>query len=154
MHADSVIVDGQRVSAKLFIVPSSSKPRSKELCFRSPNAGLKLELRADYDRGQADLHDELGGMDISFSVAESAEAEPVQQVQHMHVFCRSISPMCTCPVVFDPPAANATWVVRVKFSKALDSAICNQPACHLEHKIIEMDHCKEQTSAQLPSVGF
>lgn len=122
VQSGSTIIDGRCVCLKLFVKPSSAKPRSKDLCFRSPHAGLKLELRADYV--QDDCQDvtvpDLGCMDVIFSV-EGDKGGAVQHVEHAHVFDRSTSPVCACPLVFDPPAPEKTWIVRVRLTPASDS---------------------------------
>jgi hypothetical protein len=72
-----------------------------------------MEVRADFaERGIEVDDDELGAMNITFSV----EAESHQMVSHLHVFSRAKAPLAICPVVFDPPALERTWIVRVQLT--------------------------------------
>jgi hypothetical protein len=105
-----------------------------------------MELRADYAEPDASLEDELGCMDVIFSV----EAERLQEVHHSHVFCRSKSPLCTCPVVFDPPAAGMTWIVRVLLIPAHDTTEPDDAVRYIESKLmdIEADSEAEDTQSQ------
>lgn len=119
VHSDSIVVRDRRVVVKLFIVPGSTKPRAKELCFRSPNAGLKLELRASYAEASHEIEEDLGSMSITFSV----EGDTVQEAHHSHFFSLDQSPLCACPFIFNPPAANMAWIVRVKLTPGDDVAL-------------------------------
>jgi hypothetical protein len=126
----TLMVHERKILAKLHVYPCAMKQRSKDLCFRSPNAGLKLELRARYADGE---EEELGNMDIVFSV----EADSFQEVFHTHSFS-SDSPLCTCPVIFDPQDEKTNWVVRVKLIPAQSNLLSPQAMCELGRRLSEL----------------
>lgn len=128
----TVIIDDRKVSVKLHIHPVALKQRCKDICFRSPNAGLKVELRAQY--ADADAKDELGRMDIAFSV----EADTLQEAYQSHDFSSSTSPLCTCPVIFTPPEANLNWTVRVKLMPSQSGIFSEQAKCELQRRLSEI----------------
>jgi len=124
VQSGSVVVNGQRVPLKLFVSPCPNRQMSKNLCFRSPKARLKLELRVDYDHLNGEpLGEGLGRIDIIFSV----EGETLQQVKHIHDFAKA--PLCTCPVIFDPPPANTTWVVQSQLTPVTGSVSSPDVGC-------------------------
>lgn len=120
VQSSSVIICGQSAPVKLFVSPCPTKPMSRNLCFRSPKARLKLELRVDFEqRGGKQLDDEIGCIDIIFTVDSISLKEGVcQQVMHKHNFGKT--PSCTCPVIFDPPPADTTWVVQAQLTPVDD----------------------------------
>lgn len=128
----TVLIHERKVSVKLHVYPCAIKQRSRDLCFRSPNAGLKLELRAHY--ADAGAEEQLGSMDMVFSV----EADTFQEVCHTHDFCSSSSPLCTCPVIFNPPDEKANWVVRVKLMPSQSSLFSEQAMCELGRRLSEI----------------
>lgn len=134
----TVLINERKVSVQLHVYPCALKPRSRDLCFRSPNAGLKLELRARY--ADADVQEELGSMDIVFSV----EADTYQEVCHTHDFCSSSSPLCTCPVILNPPDEKANWVVRVKLMSSQSSLLGEQAMSELGRRLSELTSESEQ----------
>merc|ERR1712139_616188 len=139
----TVLIHERKGSVKLYVYPCAMKQRSKDLCFRSPNAGLKLELRACYADGQ---EEELGDMDIVFSV----EANTFQEVFHTHDFS-SDSPLCTCPVILSPQDEKTNWVVRVRLIPAQSNLLSEQAMCELGRRLSHLSEAMSD-SEQAPDM--
>jgi hypothetical protein len=116
VKSGSVMINGQCVHLKLHINPGTDARSSKQLNFRSPKAGLQMEIRiTGVDCAQEDWS--LGCMDIIFSVA-SEGGHQLQEVSK-HSFSHS-SATCECPKVFLPPSADIkeTWIASVQLVPA------------------------------------
>jgi hypothetical protein len=137
----TVLIHERKVSVKLYVYPCAMKQRSKDLCFRSPNAGLKLELRACYADGKEE--EELGDADIVFSV----EADTFQEVFHTHDFS-SDSPLCTCPVILSPQDDKTNWVVRVRLISAQSTLLSEQAMCELGRRLSLSEASEQDTDMQ------
>lgn len=99
-----------------------------------------MELRARYAEASSLPDDDLGCMNVTFSV----EAETLQEVEHSHFFSLDKSPLCMCPSVFNPPPFNMTWTVRVRLTPG------DEDECQLDEKLNEI----EASAGQLAEEPF